>query len=75
MIKDESGYQVSAWRAASHIYHSNGLGVKPEDYGSTQKQLNKMQGNLISYVQRGEPLPSIEHVRAYQSALVKNCEL
>lgn len=40
----------------------------------TQDQLMKIQdGGLIKYVQKGNKLPSIEHVRSYQKSLKNIC--
>jgi hypothetical protein len=31
--------QITDWQAAKHIYHSNGMGINPVDYGFTQQDL------------------------------------
>jgi hypothetical protein len=67
-------YKITDWQAASHLYHGNGVGVKPEDFGMRQGQLEKIRKDgFIAYAQRGNKLPSIEHVKAYQTALKDIC--
>jgi DNA/RNA-binding domain of Phe-tRNA-synthetase-like protein len=57
-----------------HLYHSKGVGVNSEDFGITQVKLIKIQDEgFLRYVQRGNKLPSIEHVRTYQKALKEIC--
>lgn len=67
--------RISFWQGAKKIYHGMGVGVNPEDYGMTQAELLLIgkKGGLISYVQKGHKLPSIEHVKAYQEALQAIC--
>ena len=45
-------------------------------YGITQEQLMEIgkPGGLPEYVRKGNKLPSIEHVKAYQEALKNICE-
>lgn len=66
--------RITDWQAASHLYHGKGVGVNPEDFGMTQHELMKIQEDgFIKYVQRGNKLPSIEHVRSYQKSLKDIC--
>jgi hypothetical protein len=62
-------FRISDWQAASHLYHGNGVGVDPESFGMSQAELNKLRGGFINYARKGYKLPSIEHVRAYQTSL------
>ena len=67
-------FRISDRQAASHIYHGNGLGVKPENFGTTQAEIAKIQDEgFITYVMRGGHLPTRKHVRAYQQALKNVC--
>lgn len=69
-------YRMSDWQAASHIYHATGVGVGPENYGLTQDEIMKItkeEGGFIKDVQRGNKLPSMEHVQAYQEAVKNIC--
>lgn len=67
-------FKISDWQATSHVYHGNGVGVNPEDFGITQAKLDKIRdGGLIAYARRGNKLPSMEHVRAYKKALKNIC--
>jgi hypothetical protein len=59
-------FKITDQQAASHLYHGNGVGMKPEDFGITQEQLEKISDAvLIAYIRQGEKLPSKEHVRSY----------
>ena len=68
--------RITDWQAAKHLYHAKGVGVNPEMYGITQEQLMEIgkPGGLTEYVRKGNKLPSIEHVKAYQGALKNICE-
>ena len=67
-------FKITDWQAASHLYHGKGVNVNPEDFGITQAELIKIQDEgFIKYVQRGNKLPSIEHVRSYQKSLKDIC--
>ena len=68
--------RITDWQAAKHLYHAKGVGVDPEMYGITQEQLMEIgkPGGLPEYVRKGNKLPSIEHVKAYQEALKNICE-
>jgi hypothetical protein len=66
--------KITDWQAASHLYHAKGVKVNPEDFGITQAELIKIKDEgFIKYVQRGNKLPSIEHVRSYQKSLKDIC--
>jgi hypothetical protein len=64
---------IGDWQAASHLYHGNGVGVDPESFGMSQAELDKLRGGFINYARKGYKLPSIEHVRAYQTSLKTIC--
>ena len=67
-------FKITDWQAVSHLYHGKGVNVNPEDFGITQAELIKIQDEgFIKYVQRGNKLPSIEHVRSYQKSLKDIC--
>ena len=36
-------FKISDWQALKHIYHGKGMGVNPEDYNSTEKELIKIR--------------------------------
>lgn len=66
-------FKISNWQAASHLYHGNGVGVDPEAFGMSQSELDKLRAGFINYARKGYKLPSIEHVRAYQTSLKNIC--
>jgi hypothetical protein len=68
--------RITDWQAAKHLYHAKGVGVDPEMYGIRQEQLMEIgkPGGLLEYVRKGNKLPSIEHVKAYQEVLKNICE-
>jgi hypothetical protein len=52
--------KITDWQAAKHIYHANGMGIDPADYGFTQQELERIrgesgykEGGLIAYARRG----------------------
>ena len=68
--------KITDWQAAKHIYHANGMGIDPADYGFTQQELERIRGEsrykgggLIAYARRGYRLPPIEMVQDYQLRL------
>ena len=65
--------RISDWQAASHLYHGNGVGVDPAAFDMTQAQLDKLRDGFINYTRKGYTLPSIDHVRAYQTSLKNIC--
>lgn len=66
-------FRISDWQAASHLSHSNGVGVDPAAFDMTQAQLDKLRDGFINYTRKGYTLPSIDHVRAYQTSLKNIC--
>ena len=66
-------FRIGDWQAASHLYHGNGVSVDPESFGMSQAELDKLRGGFINYARKGYKLPSIEHVRAYQTSLKTIC--
>jgi len=73
--------KITDWQAAKHIYHANGMGIDPADYGFTQQELERIRGEaqykgggLIAYARRGYRLPPIKMVRDYQLRLKVRCD-
>jgi hypothetical protein len=66
-------FRISDWQAASHLYHGNGVGVDPAAFDMTQAQLDKLRDGFINYTRKGYTLPSIDHVRTYQTSLKNIC--
>ena len=66
-------FRISDWQAASHLYHGNGVGVDPGAFGMSQAELDKLRARFVDYARKGYKLPSIEHVRAYQTSLKTIC--
>ena len=73
--------KITDWQAAKHIYHANGMGIDPADYGFTQQELERIRGEsgykgggLIAYARRGYRLPPIEMVQDYQLRLKTSCK-
>jgi|GEM_PF-6782256 hypothetical protein len=69
--------RITDWRAANHLYHGKEVEIDPEIYGITQEQLIEIgkPGGLLEYIRKGNKLPFIEHVKAYQEALKNICEI
>nr|YP_010283129.1 hypothetical protein MKU15_pgp062 [Nitzschia traheaformis]ULD15893.1 hypothetical protein [Nitzschia traheaformis] len=80
-LKVNESCHITDWQAAKHIYHLNGMGINPVDYGFTQQELERIRGEagykgggLIAYARRGYRLPPIEMVRDYQGRLKLTCD-
>ena len=66
---------ITDWQAVKHIYHAEGLNINPEDFNITQAELLKIRTDgFITYVRRGNQLPSLEHVKRYEQALKDICQ-
>lgn len=67
-------FRITDWQGVKHIYHGKGVNVNPEQFGMTQKQLLQIKDDgIIAYARKGNKLPSMEHVRAYQESLKNIC--
>jgi hypothetical protein len=81
-LEVNESYKITDWQAAKHIYHANGMGIDPADYGFTQQELELIRGEarykggggMIAYARRGYKLPPIEMVRDYQLRLKRRCD-
>ena len=52
--------KISDWQMAKKIYHLNGLGVSPEDYGMSKDEVNSIRKDgLVKYTMKGGKLPPI----------------
>ena len=76
MAIDEEALKMSDWQTAKKIEDGVCFGIDPADYNITQAELRQINkdGGIIKYVQEGNKLPSIEHVRAYQNAMKNFCK-
>jgi len=53
--------KISEWQMAKKVYHLNGLGVNPEEYGMSKDELNAIRKDgLVKYTMKGGTLPPIE---------------
>ena len=80
-LEVNENYKITDWQAAKHIYHANGMGIDPADYGFTQQELERIRGEsgykgggLIAYTRRGYRLPPIEMIQDYQLRLKTSCK-
>ena len=69
-------FKIQEWQAAKKIKHALSFGVNPADYDFSQDQAVEIdsKGGIVSYVEKGKKLPSLELIRAYQNAIKEFCE-
>ena len=72
---------LTDWQCAKKIYHSKGMGINPEEYGFTQKELERIrgekrykEGGLVAYARRGYRLPTIKMIHDYRSKIKGYCD-
>ena len=69
-------FKIQEWQAAKKIEHAVCFGIKPEDFGFSQDQAKQInaKGGIVVYVRKGNKLPSLDLIRAYQNAVKNFCE-
>jgi hypothetical protein len=66
--------KISDWQMAKKIYHLNGLGVNPEEYGMSKAEVNSIRKDgLVKYTMNGGKLPPIDLIRAGQNRIHDIC--
>ena len=67
--------KISDWQMAKKVYHLNGLGVDPEEYGMSKDELNAIRKDgLVKYTMKGGKLPPIELISEGQNQIEKICQ-
>lgn len=69
-------FKIQEWQAAKKIEHAVCFEIKPEDFGFSQDQAKQInaKGGIVAYVRKGNKLPSLDLIRAYQNAVKNFCE-
>ena len=72
--KDE--FKIQDWQAVKKLEHAVCFRINLDDYGVSQDQAKAINapGGLVSYVRKGQKLPSLDLIRAYQNAIKNFCE-
>jgi hypothetical protein len=66
--------KISDWQMAKKVYHLNGLGVNPEEYGMSKAEVNSIRKDgLVKYTMNGGKLPPIELIREGQNRIHDIC--
>lgn len=66
--------KISDWQMAKKVYHSNGLGLNPEEYGMSKAEVNSIRKDgLVKYTMNGGKLPPIELIREVQKRIHDIC--
>ena len=76
-ITVENGeFKIQEQQATKKIEHAVCFGLKPEDFGFSQDQAKQInaKGGIVAYVRKGNKLPSLDLIRAYQNAIKNFCE-
>ena len=69
--------KVQEWQCVKKLEHAICFGLRPEKFGFSQDQAKKINGKdsgLVAYVRKGNKLPSLDLIRAYQIRLKNFCE-
>ena len=69
-------FKIQEWQAAKKLEHAVCFGLKPEDFGFSQDQAKQIndKGGIVPYVRKGNKLPSLDLIRAYQNTIKNFCE-
>ena len=69
-------FKIEEWQAAKKLEHAVCFGLKLEDFGFSQDQAKQInaKGGIVAYVRKGNKLPSLDLIRAYQNAIKNFCE-
>jgi hypothetical protein len=69
-------FKIQEWQAANKLEHAVCFGIKPEDFGFSQDQAKQInaKGGIVGYLRKGNKLPSLDLIRAYQNAIKNFCE-
>jgi len=73
---ENSEFKIQEWQAAKKLEHAVCFGIKLEDFGFSQDQAKKInaKGGIVVYVRKGNKLPSLDLIRAYQNPIKNFCE-
>lgn len=73
---EKGKFKIQEWQATKKLEHAVCFGIKPEDYGFSQDQAKEInaKGGIVVYVRKGNKLPSLDLIRAYQNAIKNFCE-
>lgn len=73
---ENSELKIQDWQATKKLEHAVYFGIKPKDYGFLQDQAKEIndKGDIVAYVRKGNKLPSLDLIRAYQNAIKNFCE-
>jgi len=70
-------FEVDEWQLVKKIEHFVWFKINFADYGFTNKQaveINQGKGGIVAYVRKGNTLPNLNLIRAYQNAIKNFCE-
>ena len=76
-ITVENGeFKIQEWQAVKKIEHAVRFGLKPKDFDFSHDQAKQInaKGGIVAYVRKGNKLPSLDFIRAYQNAIKNFCE-
>lgn len=76
IVVSNGEFKIQEWQAAKKIEHAVCFGINVEEYGFSQDQAKEInvKGGIVDYVRKGNKLPSLDLVRAYQNAIKNFCE-
>lgn len=74
---ENTEFFIQNWQAVKKIEHAVCFHINPVDYNFSQNQaeeIDRNKGGLVTYVQKGKTLPSLDFIRSYQNAIKNFCE-
>ena len=76
IVVSNGEFKIQEWQAVKKLEHGVCFGINPADEGFSQDQAKEInaKGGLVSYVRKGNKLPSLDLIRAYQNVIKNFCE-
>ena len=72
--KNSETEKISDWQMAKKVYHLNGLGVNPEEYGMSKDEVNAIRKDgLVKHTMKGGKLPPVELIYEGQNQIEEIC--
>jgi hypothetical protein len=76
IVVSNGEFKIQEWQAVKKLEHAVCFGINPADYSFSQDQAKEInaKGGIVDYVRKGNKLPSLDLIRAYQNAIKNFCE-
>jgi len=76
IVVSNGEFKIQEWQAVKKLEHAVCFGINPADYSFSQDQAKEInaKGGIVGYVRKGNKVPSLDLIRAYQNAIKNFCE-